>query len=266
MSSYRDEAFVLEIRDLHERDRIVGFLARRHGRRRAVARGARARHSRFAGQVQLLAKVRVDWWEKEGRDLGRIDSIELIRPARRLSGELEDVLLSFYLAEHVATFAPEAEPDDDLFRLLDTVLQALEDGVDRDLATAYLEVWVLRLAGIFPPPGECGVCGRELAVTEPTGAALLSGGDQLVCLDCADGHRTSLRLDASALGLLHAIGRRPLAALAADPLERPDLVAVRSLSTAVRRAFLQAELKSWEVIESTLSGLARATALPPPRA
>jgi DNA repair protein RecO (recombination protein O) len=210
---FEDEAFVVEVRDLAERDRIVGFLSRHHGRRRGVARAAKAKHSRFAGQLQLLAKVHITWWESEGRELGRIDGIELVRPARRFdSGELEDALLAFAIAEHVVAFAPEGEADDALFRLVDSVLLALDQGADRDLSMAYLETWILRLAGIFPTLRECPSCGGPVG----PGAALSVEQDAVVCHDCAAA-QAPLRLDEWSVELLQTIGRRPLAEVMVAP-------------------------------------------------
>ena len=139
-------------RDLHDRDRIVVFLTREHGKKSGVARGSRTRHSRFAGQLQPLGKVQVTWFAKEGSDLVRISSVELVRPVHRLQEDLEGILLCTYLADHMLEFAQEDEGSDLLYRLLDSTLEALLEGVDRDLAARYFESWVLRLGGIFPAP------------------------------------------------------------------------------------------------------------------
>ena len=95
------EAILLDAIDLHERDRVVTFLTAEWGRKRGVARGARAKYSRFAGQLQPLSKVAVRWFEKEGRDLVRIESVELIEPCRALLEDLDGILLASYLAEHL---------------------------------------------------------------------------------------------------------------------------------------------------------------------
>ena len=87
------EAIPLDAIDLHERDRIVTFLTAEWGRKRGVARGARAKYSRFAGQLQPLSKVAARWFEKEGRELVRIESVELIAPCRALLEDLDGILL-----------------------------------------------------------------------------------------------------------------------------------------------------------------------------
>ena len=79
-----------------------------------------------------------------------------------LQGDLEGILLGSYLADHMLEFAQENEPNDHLFRLLDSTLDALLADVDRGLAARYYEAWVLRIAGVFPAPLECPACGRGL--------------------------------------------------------------------------------------------------------
>ena len=149
---HRAEAFVLAVADLQEADRVVEFLARDEGRRRGVARGAKRRFSRFAGELQPLSRVRIEWFEKEGRDLARISSVERAPGAAAPPGDLEGLLVGAYLAETAATFAPEREPAAALFRLLDATLAALAAGGDRRALVRYFESWVLRLAGVFPAP------------------------------------------------------------------------------------------------------------------
>ena len=78
------EALILSVSDLSDRDRIVVFVTREHGKKKGVAKGSRARHSRFAGQLQPLAKAAITWFEKDGAELMRLSSVELIRPAGKL--------------------------------------------------------------------------------------------------------------------------------------------------------------------------------------
>jgi DNA repair protein RecO (recombination protein O) len=140
------EALILDVTDLHDRDRVVTFLTREHGKRKGVAKGARVKHSRFGGQLQPLAKAQVAWFEKEGRELVRLSSVELLRTAHPLQTDLEGILLGSYLADHLLEFAQEGEASDHLYRLLDATIEALLRGVDRDLAARYFEAWVLRAA------------------------------------------------------------------------------------------------------------------------
>ncbi|HEX2253011.1 MAG TPA: DNA repair protein RecO [Thermoanaerobaculia bacterium] len=271
MAIHHAEALILQVFDLQERDRIVTFLTRERGKVRGVARGARRKYSRFAGQLQPLAKVRVTWFEKEGRDLVRISGVDPLRLSVRLHADLEGILLGSYLAEHLLEFAQENEPGELWFRLLDSTLEALAAGADRDLATRWFEAWVLRLGGIFPAPRECPACGRPFG---PEGAVLTAADDGLVCFDCAaaaaggpgEGGATVLgpsgaarsgaeRYGADVVEALLRFGREGLAELAAAPPPPATLRRVEALTARVRRGFLQRELKSHAVMQRTLAEL-----------
>ena len=241
------EALLLDVRDLHDRDRIVTFLTREHGKKRGVARGARTRHSRFSGQLQPLAKAQVTWYEKEGRELARISSVEMVRPAHRLQEDLEGIMLGSYMVDHVLEFAQEDEASDHLFRLLDSTLAALLAGVDRDLAARYFEAWVLRLAGIFPAPHECPRCGAPLG----SDTSLPPNGETLLCLDCGGG--AGFVVSPATLELLRRFGRLALPQVEVPPA--PVLRQVEELCARVRRHFLQRELRSYEVIQRTRAAL-----------
>jgi DNA repair protein RecO (recombination protein O) len=248
------EAIVLDVRDLGERDRVAVLLTRERGKLAGVARGARARHSRFAGQLQPLATVRAGWFEKPGRDLVRWSSVELVRPVARFQEDLEGLLLSSYLVDHLLAFAQEDEPSELLYRLTDAVLEALLAGVDRDLAARYFEAWVLRLAGIYPPPEECPHCGRPLVEQ----AVIPAGGEGLLCVECAGAGSGALPPGATSVGpavlsFLRRIGRESLRRMAGSPPPAAALTQVEEVNARVRRDFLQGELKSYRVLKRALS-------------
>jgi len=248
------EALVLDVMDLHDYDRIVTFLTRWQGKKRGVTKGARRKFSRFGGQIQPLAKVSVSWQEREGRDLARISAVEMVRPADALLSDLEGLLLSAYLRDHMLEFAQEDEPGDKMFRLLDATTEALLAGVDRDLATRYFEAWVLRLAGIFPAPFSCPECDRPMA---DLGAVLPADSEGLVCRNC--GGRSGTMISRDVLHFLLRMGGESLPQMAKAAPSLATLQKVDKLCAAVRRRFLQHELKSYLVIRETLDGLEKAS-------
>ena len=282
---HTSEALLLDVRDLAERDRIVTFLTRERGKKSGVARGARARHSRFAGQLQPLGKAQITWFEKPGRDLVRISAVELVRPVHRLQADLEGILLGSYLADHMLEFAQEDESSELLFRLLDSTLEALLAGVDQDVAARYFECWVLRLGGIFPAPDACPRCATPLAAR----AVLPPHGETLLCPACArgagledvqrgdggerpqrpqrpqpgdragrvarDGRTPGMIVGAETLEFLRRIGRCTLPQAGRPAPAERTLRQVEELCARVRRHFLQHELRSYEVIQRTRAAL-----------
>ena len=152
-------------------------------------------------------------------------------------------------------FAQEEEPSGLLYRLLDSTLEALLAGVDRDLASRYFEAWVLRLTGVFPPPRECPACRRPFP---PSGAVMTASGEGLICPDCAGSAARApgtLAAGPEVLDFLLRIGSTSLPALAASPPSPATLRRIEQLCARVRRHFLQHELRSYEVIQRTLAGV-----------
>ena len=235
MRSFSGEALILDVFDLHEKDRIVTLLTRERGKKKGVAPGARRKYSRFAGQLQPLAKVGVRWFEKEGRDLVRIGEVDLIRPAHKMQADLEGILLGGYLAEHVTELVQEDEAADLPYRLLDSTVEALLAGVDQDVAARYFEAWMLRLAGIYPPPRECPSCQRPF---DDRGAVLPRMDEALLCPDCAAG---GLKVAPDVLGFLNRIRRRD-AGRRGGPSAAP-----RGSSGAPRRCPGRSAAASWGV-------------------
>lgn len=250
MRSLNAEALLLDVINLQEKDRIVSFLTAEHGKKRGAAPGARTKYSRFAGQLQPLAKVAVSWFEKEGRDLVRISDVQLVRPAAPIQTELEGILLGAYLAELIGEFSMENEESSRSFRLLDSTIEALLDGCDRNLVARYFEVWVLRLNGIFPVPRECPLCGR--AIDER--AILVASEAALVCDECGAGHRR-IAIGPAELDFLRRSARENLASMAEKPPGAETLERIEGLCAHIRRQFLQAELKSYRVMKQTLASL-----------
>lgn len=246
-------ALLLDVVDLRERDVIVTFLTAEWGKKRGVARGAKAKYSRFAGHLQPLSKVRISWFEKEHQDLVRISDVSLERPVKVLHDTLEGLLLSSYLAEHMVQFAQENEASDHLFRLLDTTVDALSSGVEGNLAARYFEVWVLRLSGIFPVASLCPLCGRVLEDR----AVLFDGA--LICAACAreasSAGQERFSIGGGELEFLRRSGRENLPRMAQNPPRAQVLRRIEHLCGRVRRDFLQHELKSYDVMQRTLADL-----------
>ena len=156
------EAMVIRSHPLGESDRIVTFLTRSSGKVRAVAKGARRSRKRFGSSLEPLSRVRLQYFEREGSDLARIETVELLESFYRLQEEPERAAVLACMAEVADAFAREQQEDEPYFRLLHAVLRAVHDGLDLAWAARYFEIWTLRLHGVLPSLSSCGRCGRDL--------------------------------------------------------------------------------------------------------
>ena len=173
------EAIILRTYPLGEADRIVSFLSRTGGRLRGVARGARRPRNRFGAALEPLTHVRLWFYERGTRELVRLDQCELVESFFEAQRDYARSLALSHAAELTEVLLPEREPSDTAFRLLLMVLEAIKQG-NTWLAVTYLELWLVRLAGLLPDLARCGRCQRPLA-GKAYGSTL---GGSLVCAAC----------------------------------------------------------------------------------
>ena len=169
MALFSTEALVLRGHKLGETSRIVVLLTRERGKLRAVARGARGRRPRYRSALEPLSEVRVSLYGRQGAELLRLGEAELLHSAFR-AGErsLDAALFLSGCAELLDAFCSEGEAEDKVYRLALAVVRAAEAGASPELLGRYLEAWLLRLHGLYPPLDRCAACARALAGRAPS--------------------------------------------------------------------------------------------------
>jgi DNA repair protein RecO (recombination protein O) len=150
MPLYTADALILRTYTLGESDRIVVFLTRDRGKKRGVARNARQSRRRFGGALEPMTCGRVGYMERERRDLVTVHDIEITRsPLSAVDGEALGYV--GYFAELIDEWAQEADPNETLYRLGASIVDAIAAGVPIEPLARYFEHWLLRLQGVYEP-------------------------------------------------------------------------------------------------------------------
>src|SRR6476660_310344 len=150
MPLHASDAVILRTYALGESDRIVVFLTRDRGKKRGVAKNARQSRRRFGGALEPMTCGRVAYFERERRDLVSLNYVEPVRsPLSAAEGEALGYV--GYFAELIDEWAPEANPNETLFRLGASIVDALAAGVPVEPLARYFEYWLLRLQGVYEP-------------------------------------------------------------------------------------------------------------------
>jgi len=150
MPLYTADSLILRSYALGESDRIVVFLTRDRGKKRGVAKNARQSRRRFGGALEPMTCGRVGYVEHERRDLVRVEYVEATRsPLSAVDGEA--LGYASYFAELIDEWAQEADPNEALFRLGRSMVEAMATGVPIDPLARYFEYWLLRLQGVYEP-------------------------------------------------------------------------------------------------------------------
>ena len=185
------EAIVLRGYPLGEGDRLVSLLDRQFGKLRGVARGARLPKSRFGSTLELLSYIRIWYFEREGRELVRINQCELIESFLDLQNDYQAGIYLALLSEITEGILGEREVADPQFRLLLLAARAIRTNGPAPAILAYFALWTVRLGGWLGSLDRCAQCGKSL---ERISGYASPGSSEIFCENCREAeNRSSFR-------------------------------------------------------------------------
>lgn len=147
MVLYAADALILRTYALGDSDRIVVFLTRDRGKKRGVAKNARQSRRRFGGALEPMTCGRVTYRERERRDLVFLQDVSPTRSP--MTGHGEAIGYASYFAELIDEWAQDNDPNETLFRLGTSIVEAIAGDVPIEPLARYFEYWLLRLQGVY---------------------------------------------------------------------------------------------------------------------
>ncbi|MFQ5692844.1 MAG: DNA repair protein RecO [Nitrospinota bacterium] len=214
--------------NLGEAGRIVSFLTREGGKVRAVARSARRPKSKFAGVLEPLTHIHLEYSGKETADLFHVTSADVLRSFDRLRRDYDKAMSALVMAELLDRLVEGGGPQPEIFDLSLGVLDLMEEKDSAEDPLLLFEARFLRELGYQPNLDGCARCGADLTAG---GAFFRAGAADLLCPKCSSG---GVRLSPGTV--------KHLAALSALPFDRASrLSAVRVVREEAQR-FLHAFL------------------------
>ena len=157
----QSEAIVLRTYPLREADLLVTLFTRAEGKVKGVARAAKKSKRRFGGALEPLTWVRAYYEDREGQELARLDSCDILESPLSSTLDYPRVVALEHVAETLDELLPDREANDAIFRLAVSVLHQLRSG-SIWMPLTYFQLWLVRLVGFLPELGECIACGQAL--------------------------------------------------------------------------------------------------------
>jgi DNA repair protein RecO (recombination protein O) len=211
MSLKQSEAIVLRTYPLREADLLVTLFTRAEGKVKGIARAAKKSKRRFGGALEPLTWVRAYYDDREGQELARLDSCDILESPLSATVDYPRVVALEHIAEALDELLPDREANDAIFRLAVAVLHQLRSG-SIWMPLTYFQLWLVRLVGFLPELGACGACGEALNGSRAFYHALADG------LMCPQHKRlASSELSAESRMLAAQMFRAPVDALAEEP-------------------------------------------------
>lgn len=177
------EAIILRSYPLGEGDRLVSFLDRKFGRLWGVARGARLTKSRFGSTLELLSHVKIWYFEKETRELVRINQCELMESFLEAQKDYQAGVCLALISEVTEAVLGEREAAAAQFRLTLLAARATKEKGASPVVLAYFCLWTARLGGWLGPLDRCARCSRTI---ENEDLFAPPGHAELYCVKCRE--------------------------------------------------------------------------------
>jgi DNA repair protein RecO (recombination protein O) len=243
MSLRESEAIVLRSYPLREADLLVTFFTRAEGKVRGVARSAKKSKRRFGGALEPLTYVRAFYDVREGQELVRLDSCEVLESPMASEVSYARAVALGHIAELLDELLPDREANDAIFRLTLSVMHVLT-GPDIWMPITYFELWMTRLVGFLPELTECTVCGRSLNGSRAWFHALADG---LMCPE--DKRLASSEISAESRALAAQMFRAPVESFAGVPWPKAQAADLRKFLIQILQRHLEKKLVTAGMLE-----------------
>lgn len=208
MSVRTIDAYVIKTFTLNEADRVATLLTAEGKKLTAIAKNGARLKSASSGKLEPFNFVSVDLFQKEGQGMCPVNQVSVTRSYfNQISGDMKRFMVFSFLSEVVETTVHGEEGNPKLYRLLTHCFEAMADGVSPELAVAYFQYWILRMAGIWPMDETCPGCGNV-----PSGSARMFVNGHFRCGECGG---NGIRLADGAAGLMADMQKKPLTGLEA---------------------------------------------------
>jgi DNA repair protein RecO (recombination protein O) len=237
------EAIVLRTYPLREADLLVTLFTRLEGKLHGVARSAKKSKRRFGGALEPLTFVRAYYEDREGRELARLDSCEVLESPLAFEVGYPRAVALAHVAELLDELLPEREANDAVFRLALSVLAALR-GSDVWMPVTYFELWMTRLMGYLPDLSECLSCGRSLNGSRAFFHALSDG---LMCPD--DKRLASSEISSESRALAAQMFRAPAEIFAGTPWPKAQAADLRKFLLQTLQRHIEKKLVTAGMLE-----------------
>ncbi len=236
MSLKQSEAIVLRTYPLREADLLVTLFTRAEGKIKGVARSAKKSKRRFGGALEPLTWVRAYYDDREGQELSRLDSCDILESPLSATVDYARVTALEHVAETLDELLPDRESNDAIFRLAVSVLHQLRSG-SIWIPLTYFQLWLVRLVGFLPELGECMACGAALNGSRAFYHAMADG------LMCAQHKRlASSQLAPESRALAAQMFRAPVESFAEEPWAASQYADLRRFLVQIMERHIEKKL------------------------
>lgn len=192
-------------------DKIVTFFTVKRGKTTLIAKGAKKSSKRFAGVLELFSILEVVWSCGRGSGLAVLNEASLVRPFEMIRTSVVKTAYASYWCELICLWMEEGHKQDEVFGLLEFMLDQLNlGGMPWHALHIVFSLRFMSISGFSPGLSDCNVCGTPVDGfgEQYTVFDVRRGG--ILCEKCADHRADRLELSKGTIKLLQWALKAPL--------------------------------------------------------
>ncbi len=183
MSLHKDQAIILSARVYGESDKIMRFFTFDSGKLTGIAKGGKKSQKRFMNTLELFNHVNIEYFEKFGKGMVRIDNADLRESNSGIESSFKKMCIASFLTEFVDKLTKEKEKNEALFDVLRNSLKSLKTIEFTYSDVLYYQLQMLDHLGYMPNLKTCVHCNRYLPEDERVCFSREKGGT--LCAACS---------------------------------------------------------------------------------
>ncbi len=204
MSFEKSAAIILRAIEFSNTSCVVTMFTRDFGKISALAKGARRRKSPFEAALDVLSICHVVFVHKTTDALDILTEAKLERRFRAASKDLARLYAAYYFVELTTALTDAADPQPELFDLLQAGIVGLDDGEPIEPWILRFEMRLLTITGHGPALEFCVACGKPVSGAAQRWFSCANGG--LICAACRPGKRSVASVNHKVIDILQRFG------------------------------------------------------------
>lgn len=186
MAIISTSAVVLKAYDLRETSKIAVFFTKDHGKVSGVLKGIRSNSRKFGSSLERFSVNDIVYYQYRNSELHLVSQCDMRSFFYPIRQDLKKSMAAVYALELVSLMMPVEMPNPQMYSLMISFLDDLQDADDIDRLIRFFQIKVLLFSGFRPHLDVCVHCKKKVV-----GKAFFSmkeGG--LICSGCQRGDRT----------------------------------------------------------------------------
>ena len=236
------EGIVLKAKAYGESNKIVTLMTREAGKVACMARGAKKPTSRLAGVTQPF--MHASFMVQYTRGMGTLQQGEHFNAMRTLQTDIVATAYGSYIVELVDRLVEEGKPEPYAFEVLLQALTAINEGIDPEAITLFVDWKMLPYTGVQPILHCCAGCG---AVEGEFAFSFSQGG--FLCHQCYHLDAYIIRLSPTQLKLIRMFYSVPIDQVGKLELKPQTKKLIKKIVTTIYEEQTGIRLKSRAFIE-----------------